>query len=114
MRRNALALIGGAAVVALPYLWLVVASAIYCAGIGRQDLFVWPFDQWLQVAPYWRSNWWITLWLVVSAAAPTFVLSVCTVLLFRSYRRAGSLYGKTAWATPKDMARGGLRIRTKL
>lgn len=123
VRNGAAALAGGLASVAIPYAWLVVASDIYCAGIGRLDLFVFPFTQWLQVAPYWRLNGWLTLWVVVSAAAPPFVAGLAVLAWAR--RRTGGRHlvpppgggvkavkpgvtdnhGHAAWATAKQLAR---------
>lgn len=113
----------GIAIAATAYLWIVAASNIYCAGIGRVDLFVFPFTQWLQIAPDWRANWWITLWVVVSAGIPT--LAVLALLIsfrwfWRSRRRlrrplGGGLkpleagvsdnHGHAAWPSVADMLR---------
>ena len=100
-----------AAVAATPFAWLFLASNIYCVGINRPDLFVPPFTQWLQVAPYWRVNWWTTLWVVVSAAAPTFFLAIVVwwLLSLRKGRaNRPNRYGSTGWASPADMRSGGL------
>lgn len=102
-----------AGAVAAPFGWVFVASNIYCNGIDRPDLFLPPFTQWLQVAPYWRVNWWTTLWVVISAAAPTFFLAVLVWWLVSLRRgRAGrpNLYGSTGWASPAEMRRGGIEL----
>jgi type IV secretion system protein VirD4 len=122
--RNRLAALAGAlTMIAIPYAWLAAASDIYCAGIGRLDLFVFPFTQWIQVAPYWRLNWWMTLWVVLSAAVPPFVVGLAVFAWLR--RRASSRrlvsrsgggvkaikpgvtdnHGHAAWASAKQLAR---------
>jgi hypothetical protein len=85
-------------------LWIVGASDIYCNGIGRPDLFVFPWDQWLQVLPYWRANWWVTFWVVVSAAMPTAIFGLSRFLWLKRRQSGGPVYGKTQWATPQEMA----------
>jgi hypothetical protein len=109
MRNVASAVGGGLAVPAIPYVWLVGASNIYCMGIGRPDLFVFPFTQWLQVAPYWRLNWWMTLWVIVAAAAPTIVLGLAAIIMARRCMRpAPQVYGATKWASRGEMNGGNI------
>jgi hypothetical protein len=113
LRNAAAALGGGLVVIVTPYLWVAGASNIYCAGIGRLDLFVFPFTQWLIVAPYWRMNWWVTLWVVVAAAAPTFVLGLCAFAAKRRFSNARLIYGKTDWATRSQMKAGNISTRKR-
>jgi hypothetical protein len=114
MRRNIVAAIGGGvAILAAPCLWLAAASAIYCAGIARPDLFVFPFTQWLDVLPYWRANGWTTLWVGVSAAAPTLLIVATVIGLARLRSTRSPVYGKTEWATPRQMAAGKIEATRK-
>lgn len=83
--------------------WIAVASKIYCSGIGRPDLFAFPWDQWIQVLPYWRANWWVTLWVVVSAALPTLLFGSPIYLWLRRRITSQPIYGRTRWATKREM-----------
>ena len=118
MRRNLLATVaGGLATIAILYAWVATASAIYCAGIGRAELFVAPFTQWIQVLPYWSTNWWVMFWVVIAAIGATGLIGLIIIIfiaLFRGLRQAKSLYGLTGWATTRQMTDGGLKLRSKL
>ena len=104
----------GGAVCVLPYAWLVGASYVYCSGIGHPELFAAPFTQWLEVLPYWNLNWWITLWMAVSALAPTIVLGLSALILVQRHRRSVSqVYGKTEWASHREMKAGSISTGSK-
>ena len=57
------------AAVAAAGLWLVAASALWSKGTGT------PFTPlaWWDATQWWQANWWVNLWLVLAAAAPTIV-----------------------------------------
>ena len=118
MRRNLLAAVaGGLATIAIPYAWVATASAIYCSGIGRAELFGPPFTQWIQVLPYWSTNWWVMFWVIIAAVGATGLIGLILIIclgLSRGLRQAKSLYGLTGWATTRQMADGGLKLRNKL
>jgi hypothetical protein len=105
--RNAFAALAGAlATIAIPYGWITAASAIYCAGVARSDLFVSPFTQWLDVLPYWRANWWVTLWVIIGAAVPTaamLAIAYVALILRRRNTSTAAVYGKTNWASRRQM-----------
>jgi type IV secretion system protein VirD4 len=113
------------------YAWLAAASAIYLSVAQRWDLYVFPYTQWLQAAPWWRYRPMVTAMVVGSAAAPTLFLLAIAVLAFRAPRRklaaplGGGLkplergvtdnHGHARWATEKELLnrfgkRGGLLI----
>jgi type IV secretion system protein VirD4 len=101
------------------YGWLFLASAVWCAGTGRPLQF--PFLQWWEATVWWRANWWVTLWLVLGAAAPTVLLASILVALGvarsrklvrplwggqRSQERGVTTnHGDSRWATVADMKR---------
>jgi len=99
-----------AALPGLAYGWIVAASAIYCAGTGKMALFQFPFTQWIQAAPYWRLNWWMTLWVSISGGLPTLLLIVCAFGMVRHHwrNRPSEIYGKTEWADQRDMKAGNI------
>jgi len=89
MRR---ALLATTAAIAATAGWIASSSAILCAGLGKSDLFVFPFDQWLEAAPWFhRSNWWVETWIIVSAAIPTAVLALCGYGLARHWWQSRGL-----------------------
>lgn len=51
-----------------PFVWLVVASYLYCRWSKHADLFVVPYTQWLEVAPYWHEVGQKTKALIVGSA----------------------------------------------
>jgi type IV secretion system protein VirD4 len=78
------------AVTALPVVaagWVASASALYCFGTGKMDLFRFPFGQWIQAAPYWKLNLTMTTAVIGSAAAPTLLLAVCGFGIVRHHWR---------------------------
>lgn len=105
-------LLASAAIVAVPAGWVVAASAIYLSAVGRRDLFVWPFDQWLGVAPYWgRSNWYASLLITASAAAPTaamLAIAYVAVIVWRRNAGTTAVYGKTKWASRRQMDKANI------
>jgi hypothetical protein len=112
VKRNASAAIAGALVtIAIPYGWIIAASAIYCAGAGRSDLFVWPFTQWLDVLPDWRANWWVSLWVFIGAVVPTIgigLAAAATTLILKRTRQRAQVYGKTDWASRRQMDKANI------
>ncbi|MGD0107268.1 MAG: hypothetical protein ABSC06_25000 [Rhodopila sp.] len=107
----------GVAILAVPCAWEATASAVLCWGIGRLDLYQFPYTQWLETAPWWRVNWWLTFWVVLSAIIATLIWAPITFggARFLVRRRVQqSLYGKTGWAESTDIQRGGLQLRRRL
>ena len=52
--------------------WVVTASALYLWFIGgRFDLFVFPYDQWIEVLPWWNRTGWMEIYVIGSAAVPS-------------------------------------------
>lgn len=100
-----------ALVVIVPAAWSVAASAIYCAGTGRMELFVFPYTQWLQAAPWWRYSLVVGLWVFISAALPTLALLLCAAVAFRRYRRLGRqpLYGDSTFAGAAEQRQGSIK-----
>lgn len=58
----------GLLLVAAPFVWLLVASYLYCRWSRHADLFVAPYAQWLEVAPYWHEVGQKTKALIVGSA----------------------------------------------
>jgi type IV secretory pathway TraG/TraD family ATPase VirD4 len=111
MRKLLAAIGGGVAALAVPYGWIVTASAIYCAGVGRPALFASPFTQWLDVLPSWRANWWVTLWVVLGAAVPTAAMAAIAhvaVIVWRRNAGTTAVYGKTNWASRRQMGKANI------
>ena len=61
---------------------LADASALWSRGTGT------PFTplSWWDATQWWRANWWVNLWLVLSAAAPTVFLAMLLFGLFQVWR----------------------------
>ena len=104
---TAVALLAGA------YVWSVMASGIYCLGTGLTEKFDPPFLQWWQVLPWWRANWWVTTWVVVGAAVPSAIAGLGAIRWLGGRERP-PLYGRTDWASPAELERGGFRMRQRL
>ncbi|MFZ3237754.1 MAG: type IV secretory system conjugative DNA transfer family protein, partial [Stellaceae bacterium] len=70
------------AAVSVADLWLAAASALWSEGTGT------PFTPlaWWDATQWWRANWWVNLWLVLAAAAPTVVLAMLLFALFQIRR----------------------------
>lgn len=105
MMRTARVFLAG---IALTWGWLASAAFIYLWGVGKLPLFRFPFHQWLIIAPYWRVSWWVTLWVIVAAAAPSLLLLVCGAGIVRHRLRRRQtqgrpIYGRTEWATRREM-----------
>ena len=103
------------ALVVAPFGWLAGASAIFCYGTGKMDLYRFPFLQWVEAAPWWRLSGWITLWVCVSAAIPSLALLAVIALMVRFGRTAAlrrqrvrPVYGETGWATKPEMNAGSI------
>jgi hypothetical protein len=101
----------------IPVGWIVAASAIFCWGTDKMSLYRLPYMQWLQAAPYWLLNPWMTLWICVSAVIPTLVTALILLTIvqsMRSRRRQSKVYGEQTWARPDQMRQNGLNLRKKV
>ncbi len=108
-------LIGMAAASAAMYAWVVGASYVYCRLSHHLDLFVYPWMQWLDIAPDWTINGWTKAYVVASAAAATAPFVGLGALLLRLHQqRRLPVYGKSGWATPAQMDKGGISTSRKL
>lgn len=103
------------------YVWVAMVSMIYCVLIGRLDLFVPPFMQWVAVAPDWRANSATMTCFLIAPVLPTLlvVLPFGAIIVRQIMDYAGghqqqSVYGKTGWATSDEMQRGGIERSRKL
>ncbi|MGD0107119.1 MAG: hypothetical protein ABSC06_24240 [Rhodopila sp.] len=107
----------GVAILAVPCAWEASASAVLCWGIGRLDLYQFPYTQWLEAAPWWRTNWWLTFWVVLSAVMATLIWAPVTFggarFLVRRQVQRQSLYGESGWADTKQMNAGGISNNRK-
>jgi hypothetical protein len=114
MRRT---LLTASALVASPALWVVAASALWCRGAdGNWHRFVFPYRQWIDLLPYWRTNWWVTFWFVVSALVPIIwmiivVIIACIALKGNPNDNKKALYGKTGFANPDHMRKNGMSLK---
>jgi type IV secretion system protein VirD4 len=112
-------ILGALAVIVLLYGWIVAASALFCLVAGDWAYYVFPYDQWLYVVPYYAANWYMTVCVIVSAVIPTIALGVIAKLLWRTFRwrrrhlvsgadqpiqRGGTdNHGHAAWATRQQL-----------
>lgn len=90
--------------------WIFTASFVYCRLSGHMALFVFPFDQWLDIAPYWTVTGWTKAYVVISAAAACLPFVVAYIVATR-WRKQGwrlPIYGKTGWANRTHMKVGGI------
>ena len=93
----------------IPPTWLAAASWIYCLLKGSAYPYVFPFDQWIVDAPWWRYDPWTTVCVAAGAAVPTLVAALICIALFQIRRRNGrALYGKSDWADPGERKSGGI------
>jgi type IV secretion system protein VirD4 len=103
-----------AAVLATPYLWLVAATAMYCllnqvvphAGLhvgAPWDPFVFPYVQWIEAFPYWKSTFRMTFLVWGSTVIPTMVLLVVGRAAARSLNRR---LANPLWGGPRAQERG--------
>jgi hypothetical protein len=96
------------------YIWLVIASLIYCLGTGQMRLFRFPYLQWLYA---WKYTPWTPVWLVVVGMIPGLFLAMSVILLIRHRRarqsEAALFYGNSGWAGPEDMRRHGVNLRRR-
>jgi hypothetical protein len=99
----------------LGWVWLALASAVYCIGSGRPALLTFPFWQWMEVAPYWQATPSTTFWFVTAPILPTVAVLAIGLLALRSFRRRGQpVYGESGWANREQMDRGGISTSRKL
>jgi hypothetical protein len=106
--------------------WTAGASYIYLSGVGYADEWAFPYNQiWLEFADlmaYGPPHGLLAAIKVVSHLFLAVGLASLPFALLASWTWRGitgrlnrpSLYGKTGWATPKDMTLGGLHLRDKL
>jgi type IV secretion system protein VirD4 len=69
-------LIASAAVpltIAAGAVWIALSSLAYCLLVRRPDLFVFPYDQWIEVLPWWRQTKMMTIYVSFSGAVPAFL-----------------------------------------
>ena len=93
--------VAAAFLIAGPIMWLVVASALYCEMSGHMGMFRFPYTQWWQAAPWWRLNWWMTLYVIASAAVPTLIILGALIATIRiGYGRPRDLRCMAARAGP--------------
>jgi len=71
---------------AAPLGWVVSASWLYLSFVGRRDLFVFPFTQWIDAAPYFAATAWMKVYVIGSAVIPTGILAMA---LIGSFQRGG-------------------------
>lgn len=95
--------------------WVVIASYAYCRLSSHMDLFVFPWDQWLDIAPYWNVNGWTKAYVVISAAIPILLMVGIAYGVITRLKRSflPSLYGKTGWARPAQMKASGISTNRK-
>lgn len=95
--------------------WVLLASGLYCQLSNHLDLFVFPYMQWFEAAPWWWYSPWILLYLVGSAlVAGIAVLSVALIVLWpRRSGPAAPVYGKTEWATDRQRKTAGINATGK-
>lgn len=99
------------------YAWLVIASYAYCRLTRRPEMFLFPYGQWLEVAPLWLTNWAVTLYFLTSGAIATAIAAVIALpvwLVWRWRQDRRALYGSSRFASRGDMRRGGLRLTRRL
>lgn len=102
--------------VAAAWIWSATASGIYLASIGFLSEFKAPWLQWWIALHYAiKDGWtgWTTIyvwfWLIASGAVPSLLLGACAVLWSRKRKSGMELYGKSSWATQRDMAPSSIR-----
>jgi hypothetical protein len=99
---------------ATAYGWVVAASALYLTAADKFDLFQFPYLQWVQAAPYWQANPWMTVYVVGSAVIPTVVVALCLFGMVRHRQnRQPAVYGETQWATPQQHSANGISSNRK-
>lgn len=104
--------------------WEVAVSFILCLGIGRLDLFKFPFDQWLQNAIWFDSMlWWphtFTQWVhhplgwffIASVPTTAIAAGICWQLWQKKRGKAAEQpFGGMEWTSAKEQAEGGITRR---
>lgn len=94
--------------------WTVGASALLCKMSGRMDQFVFPWANWWKCLDWFGANWWATIIVVVSAAAPTValvLLGIAAKIVHGFFRSSQAVYGETSFATPEQMRQGGIKLK---
>jgi hypothetical protein len=101
--------------------WIGAASFLLCLGRNHLEWFVFPYDQWLIAALYFKHMlWWPQgmdawmthplPWFVLAGLTPSFVLAVLWFSRF-GRRKRPSPYGASEWASSADLRAG--RIHAK-
>lgn len=112
---------------ALTIAWHVMASGIFCYGIGHPALWTFPYgQQWWEAAfalpqMFWAPrlsgfSHWPLLWFIAATIAPSLLIAIIVRLIIRRRRPSGmpALYGTTGFATsPSEMAAGGIRTERR-
>jgi hypothetical protein len=106
-----------AAIIVAAVAWLVLASMAIVAAFGFWSIYPWPGRgwMWLRYLLEARENPIVHRWLwLTGVAAALPVIAVGTGAL-RVWLRNGvsALYGKTGWATQKQMRATGWELRNK-
>ena len=76
-------LLGMAGAAAVIGYWIAAASYLYCRLSHHLDLFVAPYDQWLEIAPNWQATGWTEACVIAGAAGATLPLVGIGVALRR-------------------------------
>lgn len=75
--------------------WIAAASAVYCWGVGRMDLYQPPYDQWITAEQWVNYSPHVKLWVEIGAAAPSVLLFVLALnLLFRRPKKLRRPFGE--------------------
>lgn len=89
--------------------WTLLASAAY-AWLGAV-----PFHCWFYYAVPWPDDFlWSGLYLIVSGFLAATPFSLAQWVYQKWYKPRQHLYGKTGWAKPSDMKRGGIKLDEEL
>lgn len=102
--------------------WVFVASFLMCYGRGQMAEFVFPYDQWLVAAWWWRSMLWMPHgsmqwvthplpWFILSGMIPTVVAGAGIWRAATRREPTNKLYGDGAWAGAADLSSGKIRQR---
>lgn len=102
-----------------PLAWEVSASWLFCVGRQREDLFVFPYMQWLDYAVHWRRMAYMPtdldgivahplVWFVAGGVLSSFVFGALAWSMLRNMRPKETLFGDVKWAGQKEQAEAGI------
>ncbi len=101
-------------------LWLLAASFLYCLVSATFSLktawmmFIFPWDQWLQFAPYANANWLMATTIILTGLLPALFIGLFVWRGLQLRRQAmQGLYGKSHMAATSDLRNGGLSVDRK-